>query len=178
MGESSMLKAADVNHQFATGNNFSAEYQAGNTARAQYSPGNRTRSQYLPRQTTRIEFANKTLPIVAWVAMLFMPLIGVILAYVDRSKTSEIYATHYRYLIRTFWIVLLLAVIGGCLSAIAAFLSMLSVVLPVMALALVPMALAPFAMIAVGIWYLVRCVKGLVLLSRDEPIQHPGTWFV
>jgi uncharacterized membrane protein len=31
---------------------------------------------------------------------------------------------------------------------------------------------------ATVLWYLIRCVKGLVLLLRDEPVSNPDTWLV
>jgi uncharacterized membrane protein len=101
---------------------------------------------------------NKALPMIAWVACLIGACpIGVILAYIDRSKTSEVYATHYTYLIRTFWIGLLLLFTSLLLSVVAiGFITWFATIL----------------------WYLIRCVKGLVLLVRDEPIPNPATWLV
>jgi uncharacterized membrane protein len=124
-----MLQAADVNPR----------YPAVNTNNAGYS-------------------ANKTLPIIAWATMIlgFWP-IGVIIAYVDRSKTTDTYSTHYRYLIRTFWIGVLYAVVSFLLSFVLVGL---------------------LVMFATALWYLIRCVKGIVLLMRDEPISNAGTWLV
>ncbi|SIO66982.1 Uncharacterized membrane protein [Bradyrhizobium erythrophlei] len=101
---------------------------------------------------------NKTLPTIAWALCLVgaWP-IGLIIAYVDRSKTTEVYASHYSYLIRTIWIGMLFGFVSLLLSVIA---------------------IGFFTWIATAIWYLVRCVKGLVLLVRDEPISNPGTWLV
>jgi uncharacterized membrane protein len=102
--------------------------------------------------------ANKTLPTIAWATCLFgMWPIGLIIAYVDLSNTNAVYASHYRYLIRTMWIGLLFLVISFLLSFVA---------------------IGLLTMIATSIWYLIRCVKGLVLVLREEPISDPGTWLV
>jgi uncharacterized membrane protein len=102
--------------------------------------------------------ANKTLPLIAWASCLLggWP-IGLIIAYVDRGKTTDLYATHYRYLIRTIWIGLLFGFVSLILSVVA---------------------IGLLTWIATLVWYLVRCVKGLVLLLREEPIANPGTWLV
>jgi uncharacterized membrane protein len=101
---------------------------------------------------------NKTLPIVGWVSCLLGGwIIGLILAYVDRSRTNGLYASHYQYLIRTVWIGLLFCAVSFVLSFVA-------------------IGLLTFA--ATSLWYMVRCVKGLVLAIREEPIANPGTWLV
>jgi uncharacterized membrane protein len=101
---------------------------------------------------------NKTLPIIGWVCCLAgLWFIGLVLAYVDRGRTTELYASHYRYLIRTVWIGMLSCFISFLLSFIA---------------------IGFLTFVATGIWYVVRCVKGLVLVLRDEPISNPGTWLV
>lgn len=101
---------------------------------------------------------NKALPTIGWVLCLtgLWP-IGLVLAYVDRGKTNELYASHYLYLIRTVWIGMLFCFISLLLSVVAVGL---------------------LTLIATGIWYLIRCVKGLVLVLRDEPISNPSTWLV
>ncbi len=101
---------------------------------------------------------NKTLPIVGWVSCLLGAwFIGLILAYVDRDKTNELYASHYRYLIRTVWIGMLFGFVSFLLSFIA---------------------IGLLTFVATAIWYMIRCVKGLVLALREEPISNPGTWLV
>jgi uncharacterized membrane protein len=101
---------------------------------------------------------NKTLPIVGWVSCLLGAwFIGLILAYVDRDKTNELCASHYRYLIRTVWIGMLFGFVSFLMSFIA---------------------IGLLTFVATAIWYTIRCVKGLVLALREEPISNPGTWLV
>ncbi len=63
--------------------------------------------------------------------------------------------THYRFQIRTFWIALLYA-----------FLSLLTAIL------IVGFFLAAFTFI----WWIVRSVKGLKLLSQGAAHDNPATW--
>jgi uncharacterized membrane protein len=102
--------------------------------------------------------ANKTLPAIAWGSCLIgMWPVGLVIAYIDRKKTSATYATHYRYLIRTIWIGLFFMIVSSVLSLIL---------------------IGYITFFATAIWFLIRCVKGLVLVLRDEPIQKPTTWLI
>ena len=82
-------------------------------------------------------------------------LIGVIMAYVYRGTAPAWVQTHYQLQIRTFWIVILGLVVGGALSFIIVGIPML---------------------IAVLIWYIVRCVKGMMHVGRREAYPNPETW--
>ena len=66
-------------------------------------------------------------------------------------------ATHYTWVIRTFWIGLLYSVVSL-----------------VLALLLVGFLL----MLATAVWFVVRCVIGLMVASRDEPIRNPESWLI
>jgi uncharacterized membrane protein len=65
--------------------------------------------------------------------------IGLIIAYVQRSTAGPVMQSHYTFLIRTFWIGLLLAVVGGVvggiLMGIGAILTVILIGFPIMALA-------------------------------------------
>jgi len=82
-------------------------------------------------------------------------IIGVIMAYVYRADAPEWVATHYRFQIRTFWIGLLYA-----------FLSVLTVII------IVGLLFGVFTFI----WWIVRSVKGLKLLSEGAAPENPSTW--
>ena len=82
-------------------------------------------------------------------------IVGVVMAYLNRDAAPEWLKTHYTFQIRTFWISLLYTVIG--------------VVLAFVVIGFLFLALAL-------IWYVVRCVKGMQLLSRNQPIAAPESW--
>lgn len=87
----------------------------------------------------------------------FTPIIGIVLAYINRGKAGGWIETHYTWAIRTFWIGMLYAFI--------------SVVLAVVLIGFL-------LMIAVAVWFAVRCVIGLQAASRNEPIRNPESWVI
>jgi uncharacterized membrane protein len=79
----------------------------------------------------------------------------VITAYIYRADAPGWVATHYRFQIRSFWIGLLYA-----------FLSLLTLIL------IVGFLFGAFTFI----WWIVRSVKGLKLLSEGAAHDNPATW--
>ena len=119
---------------------------------------------------------DKTVPAVCYALYLLAfatgitAVIGVIIAYTQRRAAGPAMASHYTFLIRTFWLGLLLAlvgaVVGGVLFAIGAVLSVILIGFPIM-------ALAGLVWTATAVWYGLRCVVGLVYLSRGEAYPRP-----
>ena len=109
----------------------------------------------------------------------FSVIVGVILAYVWRGEedTVEWEASHYTYLIRTFWIgfavfvVAMIGYIGFFISIIAMDQSG-----PPQA----PLFAFVFGFFAVfilsAIWFTTRCVMSLVKTGKQEPMPRPQTW--
>jgi uncharacterized membrane protein len=83
-------------------------------------------------------------------------IIGVIIAHVQAGQSTDpVLVSHYRFQIRTFWIGLLYIVVGSILAFI----------------------LIGFAILLWWfIWSLVRCVKGVLALNENRPIQNPASW--
>ncbi|MDX8512209.1 DUF4870 family protein [Mesorhizobium captivum] len=84
-------------------------------------------------------------------------IIGIVLAYINRGKAGGFVESHYTFLIRTFWIGLLYALI--------------SVVLMMLAIGFL-------LMLAVAVWFIVRCILGLQALQRGEPVRNPQSWLL
>lgn len=82
-------------------------------------------------------------------------LIGVIIAYLNRSDSPEWVASHFQYQIRTFWIGMLYAVIGMVTMYIMIGFVLLLVVL---------------------IWFIIRCVKGLKYIANKQAMPNPTSW--
>ncbi len=78
-------------------------------------------------------------------------IIAVVLAYtkVDDAKEPEWMRSHYRWQIKTFWMFLILSVVGF----ITIFLG-----------------IGYFILLFTLIWFLYRVVKGMLRLSEDKPI--------
>jgi uncharacterized membrane protein len=97
---------------------------------------------------------------------LIAPLMGIvgivalIIAYVKRSEAAGTWlASHFRWLIRTFWFSLLWGVIG-------------SIVLITLGLLLVGIPIAYGIFIATTIWVLYRLLRGYMLFKDSKPV--PG----
>ncbi len=83
-------------------------------------------------------------------------LIGLVLAYVWKGEPHEPWeATHYTYLIRSFWIGLAAIVVGLLTMLIGIGFLLLG---------------------GVGIWFLVRLVLSLVNAQKRQPIANPETY--
>ena len=84
-------------------------------------------------------------------------IVGILLAYLNRGKAGGFVESHYTFLIRTFWIGLLYALISVVLM----------------------MLVIGFLLIfAVAVWFIVRCILGLQALQRGEPVKNPQSWFL
>jgi uncharacterized membrane protein len=97
-------------------------------------------------------------------------IIGVIIAYVQRSTAGPAMHSHYTFLIRTFWLGIVLAIVsciaGAILMAIGAVLTIVLIGFPIMALAGLLFGVA-------AVWFGLRCVMGLIYLSRGEAYPRP-----
>ena len=84
-------------------------------------------------------------------------LVGVVMAYLNRNKIGGFVETHYTWLIRTFWIGILYSLVS---------------------LVLMFVGIGFILMIGVAVWVIVRLVKGLQALGRNEPIADPQSWWI
>ena len=85
------------------------------------------------------------------------PIVGVVLAYIERARAPAWLQSHYLFQIRTFWIGLLYWIVSLALCVI---------------LVGIPLLLATW------IWFVVRCALGLSRLMRNEPYPTPESWTV
>ena len=85
-------------------------------------------------------------------------LVGLVLAYLNRGHTIGTWVeSHYTYQIRTFRIGLLYSVI--------------SIVLMIVGVGFL-------LIVAVLVWGVVRCVRGLQWASAGQPVPNPQSWLV
>lgn len=83
-------------------------------------------------------------------------IVGVVLAYVWKGEAREPWeASHYTYLINTFWI--------GLVGSIISFVLMIVVI-------------GVFLWMAVGALCVVRSVLSLIRAQKREPMPNPDTW--
>lgn len=83
-------------------------------------------------------------------------LVGVILAYVWKGEARPGWeASHYQYLIRTFWIGLIGTALGFLLLIVL---------------------IGFFVWIGVAVLVVVRCVLSLINAQKQEPMPNPQSW--
>lgn len=112
-----------------------------------------------PQQAGGFEFNRPTIVSLLYLGSFFFgitALVGVVLAYVWRGEAhADWESSHYRYLIRTFW----LGLLGGILGA------------------LLMVVLVGFLLIAaVLVLVIVRSVLSLVNAQKRQPMPDPDTW--
>ncbi|MCX8571859.1 MULTISPECIES: DUF4870 domain-containing protein [Hyphomicrobiales] len=122
-----------------------------------------TQPNFTPRQTDRWLDPGPTNAQVIYILYLaglvigVSGIVGIILAYMNRGKAGGFVETHYTWLIRTFWIGLLYALISFML--IFVFIGFI-------------------LMFAVAVWFIVRCIMGLQAVGRGEAIKNPESWLI
>ena len=84
-------------------------------------------------------------------------IIGVVIAYMNRGKAGGWLESHYTWAIRTFWMGILYSLIAAVLMIVG---------------------IGFLLIIAVAIWAIIRIVKGLQKVARDEAIDDPETWLI
>ncbi|MBT1155603.1 hypothetical protein J1C56_08350 [Aminobacter anthyllidis] len=122
-----------------------------------------TPPNFTPRQTDRWLDPGPTNAQVIYILYLaglvigISGIVGIILAYINRGKAGGFVESHYTWLIRTFWIGLLYALVS---------------------LVLMMVFIGFILMFAVAVWFIVRCILGLQALGRGEPIKNPESWLI
>jgi uncharacterized membrane protein len=87
-------------------------------------------------------------------------LIGIIMAYVKRGDATGTWlASHYRWLIRTFWFSLL----WGCIGAI---------IFVLLAIVVIGIIIGAAIWIATALWVIYRIIRGYLLFKDSKPV--PG----
>lgn len=93
-------------------------------------------------------------------------IIGVIIAYAQRDNVGPAMRSHYEFLIRTFWIGLVVMIATAVVAGIGALLSIILIGIPILFLAGVMGTV-------LTVWYAVRCILGLVACARGEAYPRP-----
>ncbi|HDZ47292.1 hypothetical protein LCGC14_0027120 [marine sediment metagenome] len=85
----------------------------------------------------------------------FTSFIGVVMAYVYKGKGPAWLDEHYRYQIRTFWMGLVYGIVFSILTLILIGFPLL---------------------LALAVWFIVRCVKGFKGLQEKRAPDNVDTW--
>ncbi|MFI4965606.1 MAG: DUF4870 family protein [Caulobacterales bacterium] len=98
-------------------------------------------------------------------------IIGLIIAYASRGGAGPAMRSHYTWLIRTFWLSIVLFLIGAALIFWGGIFSIILVGLPFFALGWIICG-------GTWLWVLIRCVVGVIAVARDEPVANPYSWLL
>lgn len=82
-------------------------------------------------------------------------IIGVVMAYINRSDAPDWLKSHYQFQIRTFWIGALYMFIGVILTLLV---------------------IGYFVLLFWVVWLIIRCVKGMKSLDLKETHPNPTGW--
>jgi uncharacterized membrane protein len=96
-------------------------------------------------------------------------LIGLIIAYANRDGASPRAQSHYTFQIRTFWIAIAWWIIAAVLFLWGVPLSFILVGVPLLVAGGLILAMT-------HIWFALRCILGLIYVSRGESYPRPQTW--
>ncbi len=98
-------------------------------------------------------------------------LIGLIVAYANLGAAGPKMRSHYVFQIRTVWMGLAWALLGGALIVIGGVLSIILIGIPIIQLG--------FAIISlICVWVLARCIAGAIYLSQDQAYPRPRSWLI
>ena len=134
-------------------------------------------SDAIPPAPTATPSEDRTLPAVVYGLYLLglanglTILIGLIIAYANRDGAGPMMASHYTFQIRTFWLSIGWFVIGLVMMLFGIPLSIVLIGIPAVMLGV-------FIMGAVGVWFAVRCVLGVIYLARGEAYPRPNNWLI
>lgn len=129
-------------------------------------------SQPTPASATHEE---RVLPAVAYVLYLLglshglTIFIGLLVAYFNQADASPKAASHYTFLIRTFWLSIGWFLIGVVAIVVGAIGSIVLIGIPILAAGIAICC-------SVWLWFLVRCLVGGYYLLKDEPYPRPQSW--
>jgi uncharacterized membrane protein len=91
----------------------------------------------------------------ASIVLPMLPILGVIFAYIFENDAKGILKSHFQLQIRSFWLAILYFSISAAL---------------ILVLIGIPLLFICY------IWWIIRNVKGLKSLVREEPVAKPKTW--
>ncbi|MGH1461129.1 MAG: DUF4870 family protein [Neptuniibacter sp.] len=82
-------------------------------------------------------------------------IIGVVMSYINRNDAPDWLKTHYQFQIRTFWIGALYMLVGTILTFVL---------------------IGYLVFLFWVVWLIIRCVKGMKALDKNQPHPNPTGW--
>lgn len=116
---------------------------------------------------------DKALPVIAYILYLLglthglTIIVAVILAYASRDKAGPVHASHYNWIIRTFWLSIAWVLLAFVLVLLGIPLALVGI-----GFLMIGAGLAIYSLIV--LWTIIRCVLGLIYLSKDQAYPRPS----
>ena len=82
-------------------------------------------------------------------------LMGMLIAWISKSGAPKWMRSHYRFQIRTFWMALLFGTLG---------------------ISTVFIGIGFLILFGLVIWYVIRCIKGFLIVGQGKAYPDPKTW--
>ena len=82
-------------------------------------------------------------------------IIGVVMAYINKTDAPEWLKSHYQFQIRTFWIGAIFIFLGSVLSLIL---------------------VGWFILLFWVVWLIIRSIKGMKALEKNQAVENPTRW--
>lgn len=95
--------------------------------------------------------------------------IGLLVAYFGKGDATPKAESHYVFLIRTFWLSIGWALIGGLMILVGIPLSFVLIGIPIVMVGWVIIC-------SIGLWFMARGLVGAYYLLKDEPYPRPRSW--
>jgi len=114
-------------------------------------------SEAIAQEKPTTEGTAKIVYILYLVGIVFGPtgIVGVVMAYINRSDAPDWLKSHYQFQIRTFWIGALYLLVGIILALVI---------------------IGYLVLLFWAVWLIVRCVKGMKSLDQKEAHPNPTGW--
>jgi uncharacterized membrane protein len=122
-------------------------------------------AEYAAREDTTMAIVCYALYLAAFITGI-TAVIGLIIAYAQQSTAGPVMRSHYTFLIRTFWIGVLAIVLTAITAGVGALLAIILIGIPIL-------FLAGAMGVITSVWFAVRCIIGLVYVSRGEAYPRP-----
>lgn len=142
------------------------------------SPAPDEHSGVTPAGAPSVAVEDKTMTVVTYALFLggfvsggVSAIIGLILAYANRSTATPRAQSHYTFLIRTFWIGAAIMLAAGAMLFWGAILSVILIGIPVLILGKLVFGLS-------SIWYGLRCIVGLLKALQNEAYPTPQNYIL
>ena len=133
----------------------------------------------IPPPAPYVAEESMTMPVVIYVLYLLgyftgglSTLIGLVIAYVQKAQASPRALSHYVFQINTFWITLIALAISIVLAIMGMPLLLLHGV------GVIFFVLSGLMGLAITVWFLVRCVVGLIRAAQGEAYPMPRSWLL